>query len=156
MAGRPRDLNVPGDTETGYLGGMALSAPLGWWDSGLGAGLPDDAAVLVGSRDLDAAEKEHVRAGRVRLVAPGPGLGERVAEAVAGRPVYLHLDCDVLEPGIVRTDYAVPDGLSLADLHDCAGAVAAGRVVGVEIGEYEGPGRADLGELLDALAPVLV
>jgi len=32
---------------------------------------------------------------------------------------------------------------------------AAGGLVGVEIGEYEGPGSADVDELLDALAPVL-
>src|SRR5690606_15495336 len=47
------DLNVPADTGTGYLGGMALSGPLGWWDSGLGAGLPAEQAILVGARDLD-------------------------------------------------------------------------------------------------------
>lgn len=149
------DLNVPQDTQTGYLGGMALSAPLGWWDSGLGAGLTDGSAVLVGSRDLDAAEQEHVRGGRIRLIAPGHGLGDRVAEAVAGRRVYFHLDCDVLEPGIVATDYVVPHGLSLQDLHDVATAVAASTLLGVEIGEYEGPASADVGALLDALAPVL-
>ncbi len=149
------DLNGPSDTETGYLGGMALSGPLGWWESGFGAGLAANGAALVGARDLDAAEVEHVRAGRVALVAPGPDLGARVTEAIAGRPVYLHLDCDVLEPGIVSTDYAVPNGLSLQDLHECATAVAAGGLVGVEIAEYEGPGSADVDELLDALAPVL-
>jgi len=147
------DLNVPSDTETGYLGGMALSGPLGWRDSGFGAGLAANGAALVGARDLDAAEVEQVRAGRVALVAPGPDLGARVTEAIAGRPVYLHLDCDVREPGIVSTDYAVPNGLSLQDLHECATAVAAGGLVGVEIGEYEGPGSAGVNELLDALAP---
>lgn len=148
------DLNRPPDTQTGYLGGMALSAPLGWWDTGLD-GPAIAGAVLVGARDLDPAEAEHVRAGRVALVTPGPDLGARVADAVAGRPIYFHLDCDVLEPGIVRTDYAVPNGLSLPDLHECATAVAAGSLVGVEIGEYEGPASAGLDELLDALAPVL-
>ncbi|GAB3313115.1 hypothetical protein GCM10027298_38540 [Epidermidibacterium keratini] len=54
------DINVPADSPTGYLGGMALSGPLGWWDSGFGAGLPATQAILVGSRDLDAAEQERV------------------------------------------------------------------------------------------------
>jgi len=46
--------------------------------------------------------------------------------------------------------------LSLQDLHECATAVAAGGdLVGVEIGEYEGPDSAGVEELLDALAPVL-
>lgn len=148
------DLNVPSDTTTGYLGGMALSGPLGWWDSGLGAGLPTEQAVLVGSRDLDPAEREHVDAGRVALVAAGPGLGERLAAAVAGRPVYFHLDCDVLEPGLVATDYRVPDGLSLDDLRSCAQALSASELVGAEIGELEGEGTASVEELLDALDPL--
>ncbi len=147
------DLNGPADTQTGYLGGMALSGPLGWWDTGF-AGPAVAGAIVVGARDLDPAEAEHVRAERVVLVTPGPDLGARVADAVHGRPVYFHLDCDVLEPGIVRTDYTVPNGLSLADLNECAAAVAA-NLVGVEIGEYEGPASAGLDELLEALAPVL-
>jgi arginase len=149
------DINVPGDSQTGYLGGMALSGPMGWWDSGLGAGLPNRHAVLVGARDLDPAEAEHIRAGRVALVEPGPGIGDRLAEAIAGRPVYLHVDCDVLEPGIVSTEYGVPGGLTLDDLHDCAVTVSSGRVVGLEIAEYEGAGSAGPEELLDALQPVL-
>lgn len=147
------DLNAPADTQTGYLGGMALSGPLGWWDTGFD-GPAVAGAVLVGARDLDPAEAEHVRAGRLVLVPPGPELGARVADAVAGRPVYFHLDCDVLEPGIVRTDYTVANGLSLPDLHECAAAVVD-DLVGVEIGEYEGPASSGLDELLDALAPVL-
>lgn len=51
------DLNTPSTTTTGYLGGLALSGPLGWWDSGLGSGVSDDNAVLVGARDVDEAEK---------------------------------------------------------------------------------------------------
>lgn len=149
------DINVPGDSQTGYLGGLALSGLMGWWDSGLGAGLRSDHAILVGSRDLDPAEAEHVDSGRVLLVPPGPGIGARLAEEIAGRPVYLHLDCDVFQPGLVATDYTVPDGLTLDDVHDCAVAVSSGRVVGVEIAEYEGPGSAGPSELLDALEPIL-
>lgn len=149
------DINVPEDTPTGYLGGMAFSGPLGWWDSGLGSGLKDEQAVLVGARDLDDAEYEHVHSGRVALVPPGPSIGKRLAEAVRGRPVYVHLDCDVLEPGIVKTDYNVPKGLTLGDLHECATALTAGPLVGVEIAEYEGRGKVGPDELLDALQPLL-
>jgi arginase family enzyme len=147
------DINVPGDTKSGFLGGMALSGPLGWWDSGLGAGLGQ--AVLVGARDLDPAEVEHVRSGRIDLVELGPDLGDRLAAVIAGRPVYFHLDCDVLEPGLFETDYQVPDGLSLEGLHECAEAVARSEVIGVEVGEFEGEGRATADELIAALAPLL-
>lgn len=150
------DLNVPGTSPTAFLGGMALSGPLGWWDTGLGAGLPVDQAVLVGARDLDPAEQEHLDAGTVAAVPVGPDLGQRLAEALAGRPAYLHVDCDVLEPGIVRTDYSVPDGLTLDDLAACAAALAQSEVVGVEIGEYEGDAARTAADLVDALDPIWV
>lgn len=149
------DINTPPDTATGYLGGMALSGPLGWWDSGLGAGLPAGQAVLVGARDLDPAEADHVRSGRIALVPPGEGIGGRVAEAIAGRPVYLHVDCDVHEPGVFATDYEVPGGLSLDDLGACAAALAASEVIGIEVAEYEGDGAATADDLVAMLSPVL-
>ncbi len=149
------DLNTPADSASGYLGGMALSGPLGWWDSGLGAGPPASRAVLVGARDLDPAESAHVAAGRVDLVLPGPHLAERLADAVGGRPVSVHVDCDVLEPGLVATDYAVPAGLSLEDLHACAESLAGSEVVALEVGEYEGDAAATATDLVDALAPLV-
>jgi arginase len=149
------DINVPGDTKTGYLGGMALSGPLGWWDSGLGAGLAPGHAILVGSRDLDPAEIAHVHGGRVDLVELGPDLDDRLSASIADRPVYFHLDCDVMEPGLFQTDYMVPEGLSLDGLRECAEAVAKHEVLGVEVGEFEGDGRATADDLIAALAPML-
>lgn len=150
------DINVPEDTGTGYLGGMAFSAPLGWWDSGLGAGLPAQQAVLVGSRDIDPPERARIDAGAPVLVGCGAGVGDRLAEAVGDRPVYVHLDCDVLQPGLVATDYHVPDGLSLDDLRECARALAGHDVVGVEIAEFEGPATLTAADLVAALRPILV
>ncbi|MFB8241511.1 arginase family protein [Kitasatospora purpeofusca] len=149
------DINVPADTTTGYLGGLALSGPLGWWDSGLGAGLPEQQAILVGARDLDPAEVEHVTAGRVTLVPPGRALDERLADALRGRPAYLHVDCDVMEPGLFATDYTVPGGLGLEDLHACAKVLAASAPVGVEIAEFEGDGSATADDLVAAIEPLL-
>lgn len=37
---------------TGYLGGMALSGPLGWWDTGLGDGLPETRYLVAALRPL--------------------------------------------------------------------------------------------------------
>jgi arginase len=84
------DLNTPESTTTDYLGGLALSGPVGMWQSGLGSG---------------------------------------------DRPVYFHLDCDVLEPGLVPTDYRVPNGLSLDELSGVARRLAENAVVGVEVAE---------------------
>jgi hypothetical protein len=93
-------------------------------------------------------------------------------EAISGPETYrrpmpprqlstlLHLDCDVLEPGIVPTEYRVPGGLSLADLHSVCGVVAEHEVIGVEIAEFQSAWAPDGNEaspveLLDAMQPLL-
>ena len=154
------DLNTPDDSDTGYLGGMALSGPLGLWDSGLGAGLAADRAVLVGARDLDPPERDRVAQGAVTFVGVGPDMAEELGRVVAGRPVYVHVDCDVLDAGTVPTDYRVPGGPSLSDLRDCLSVLARSEVVGVEVGELESaPDEADppsyVTVLLDVLEPLL-
>ncbi|MCZ2820746.1 arginase family protein [Modestobacter sp. VKM Ac-2977] len=152
------DLNTPATSGTGYLGGLALSGPAGLWDSGLGAGLSPADIVLVGARDIDPPEQLLLQGTPITHIAPGPDLATRLQEAIADRPVYVHLDCDVLEPGIVPTDYQVPGGLSLADLHAAAEVLATRPVLGVEIGELEAaPGDTPTGlaALVDALDPLL-
>lgn len=148
------DINTPENTATGYLGGLALAGPLGLWDSGLGAGLAMEHTILAGVRDIYPPGAGLLDTTELTLVAPGPDFGERLGRAVDGRPVYIHIDCDVLDPGTVPTDYRVPGGLTLADLHDAATAVAGSRVVGIEIGQLEtATGEEDLAPLLDALEP---
>ena len=154
------DCNQPAHSTTGYLGGMVLTAAAGVWDSGLGQGLDLADVVLVGARDLDPSEIALIAAGGPRLVAAGPEIGQRLAEAIGDRPVYVHLDCDVLEPGLAPTEYSVAGGLSFADLREACAVLARNRVVGLEIAEFENvfaktgqPG--DVGALLDALAPLL-
>lgn len=150
------DVNTPETTTTGYLGGLALSAPLGLWGSGLGAGLAAGNAILAGVRDVDPPETELIDATALTLVPPGSGFAERLDRAVAGRPVYVHIDCDVLEPDIVPTDYRVPGGLTLAELDAAATALGRSHVVGLEIAELETrEGEENLVPLLDALAPLL-
>lgn len=154
------DLNTPESTTTGYLGGLAYSGPLGLWDSGLGSGLAAGNAVLVGARDLDPAEQELIDAGGVALVKVGSSMADDLRDVVAGRPVYVHIDCDVLDAGAVPTDYLVPDGLSLADLRAASEVLAESEVVGLEVGELESapdphtPPTYVTG-LLEALEPLL-
>lgn len=154
------DLNTPETTSTGYLGGLALSGPLGLWQSGLGNGLSIRNVVLAGVRDIDPPELDLIKDEAVSLVPPGPDFAARLASAIAGRPVYMHLDCDVLEPGQVPTDYHVPGGLPMSDLAAASAVVAASEVIGLEIAEYQNawepdgpPASPDV--LLDALMPVI-
>lgn len=159
------DLNTPGDTTTGYLGGLAFSGPLGMWDSGLDSGLAARNAVLIGARDLDTPEQLLVDNGTVALVPVGPAMADQLGGIIAGRPVYVHIDCDVLDVGIVPTDYRVPGGMTLDQLRACAEVIAHGEIVGLEIGELEtadpapGPpgadGREPARSITAALEPLL-
>lgn len=154
------DLNTPDVTTTGYLGGLALAAPAGLWDSGLGAGLGLDRIILVGQRDLDPFEEELIERHAIPHIKPQDDLAATLEKAIAGRPVYVHLDCDVLNPGIVPTDYVHEGGLSLDDLRCCCEVIARHDVVGIEIAEFQNSWTQD-GEavspepLLDSLEPIL-
>jgi len=155
------DINTPASSATGYLGGLALSGPMGWWDSGLGSGVTPANVVLGGARDLDPFERRLIDDGVVRHVPVGPGLLDDLDAAVGDRPVYFHLDCDVLDPGLVPTDYRVRNGLSFDELRGVANRLADNTIVGVEVAEFEGA-WAETGEpgdprsLLDALSPLVV
>ncbi|MBC8024430.1 MAG: arginase family protein [Steroidobacteraceae bacterium] len=153
------DSNLPTSHADPYLGGMVISGAAGLWDSGLGGGLDLTKVLLVGARDLDPDEQRLIAEGKLRHLPVCPDLPARLREAIAGRAVYVHLDCDVLDPGIVPTEYAVAGGLTLEDLRAVAEVVAEHPVVGVEIAEFEShfadgrPGNA--APLIDALAPLL-
>ncbi len=154
------DCHAPETTTSGYLGGMVLSAAAGRWSSGLGVGLDLSSLVLVGARDIDPPEARLIAASGAVLVAPGPDLAARLAKALSGRPAYVHLDCDVLQPGLAPTEYRVDGGLSFADLREAMAALAATRPVGVEIAEFEDrwadDGRpASPDDLVAALEPLL-
>lgn len=154
------DLNTPENTTTGYLGGLAYSGPLGLWDSGLGSGLSPSNAVLVGARDIDPSEQELIDDGAVALVKVGADMADDLDRVVAGRPVYVHIDCDVLDAGTVPTDYLVPGGMTLEDLRATAEVLAKSQVVGIEIGELESTTDPNtlttyVTHLLDALEPLL-
>ena len=49
----------------------------------------------------------------------------------------MHLDCDVLNPGIVPTDYVHEGGLSLDDLRICCEVIAEHPFAGIEIAEFQ-------------------
>jgi arginase family enzyme len=127
------DFNTPETTQSGFLGGMCLAAACGLWSDGR----VDPARVhMVGVRDLDEDEREVVARAGVRMGVPRHG------------PVYVHLDCDVLDPTVHRAQFPVPGGMALEGL----GGLLAGlgdRVVGMEVTALEDPSLAPaIAELL--------
>jgi arginase len=126
------DFNTPHTTPSGFLGGMCLAAACGRWShpelDGWGT-VPPDRVHYVGVRDLDADEREEVAAAGVRIGVPPHG------------PVYVHLDCDVLDPSILPSQFPAPGGLNVEGLR----ALLAGlgdRSVGIEVTALEDPAHA--------------
>jgi arginase len=116
--------------------------------------------VLVGARDIDPAERALIDAGAPQLVAPGANLTARLRAAIGNSPVYIHIDCDVLDPGTVPTEYSAPGGLSLSDLRSACATLAGNEIIGLEVAELEATGKVseDIAcamKLLDALQPLL-
>lgn len=112
--------------------------------------------ILVGIRDIDPPEREVIDRLGITVVPPGPDLPGRLDSAIAGRPVYIHFDCDVLEPGIVPLDYEVPGGPGLETIRGAAEVIGRHELVGIEIGEFEAarPAESEPVPLVDALEPV--
>jgi arginase len=115
------DFNTPDTSPSGFLGGMCLAAACGVWSDGR----VDPARVhMVGVRDLDEDEREVVARAGVRMGVPHHG------------PVYVHLDCDVLDPAVHASQFPVPGGLGLDALRGLLAALD-GRVVGIEVTALE-------------------
>lgn len=120
------DFNTAATTLTGFLGGMPLAMISGRGDQTLmqsvGAHLLlDDDIILADARDLDPME---------RALLKGTGIHHlhTVAEVLDAipphRPVYVHLDFDVLNPADAPAmRYSVPGGPSLAELVSLANAL---------------------------------
>jgi len=71
-----------------------------------------------------------------REVVPPPHL----REALAGRPLYLSVDVDVLDPAVVPgTGNPEPDGCTYADLITALRVLESGQIVGLDLVEVSPP-----------------
>ncbi|MEO7260493.1 MAG: arginase family protein [Jatrophihabitantaceae bacterium] len=152
------DFNTPETTDTGYLGGMVLSAACGLWDSGHGAGLRPQQAILIGARDIDRAERDMLRTAGVRIIPPAQATAENILKAIDGSRVWIHIDWDVLEPGFVPADYQVPDGMLPAQIRAIFESIPPAQILGVELAEFNAPADDDsvdkaVSIILDMVAP---
>lgn len=131
------DFNTPATTASGYLGGMVVSAACGLWDSGHGAGLNPAQVVIVGGRDIDPDERMLLDQHGVTVLSPDESSPERIAEIVAGRDVWIHVDWDLLEPGYIPAAHRVDAGLLPHQIAAIFAALDPARVLGVELAEFE-------------------
>jgi arginase len=126
------DFNTPETTPSGFLGGMCLGAACGRWDAGWPETVDPAAVHYLGVRDLDPGEKVEVEQAGVQTGVPDAG------------PVYVHLDCDGIDPEVMPVQFPVPGGLSLDEVRDTLARLAAdGRLVGIEVTALEDPSMAE-------------
>lgn len=113
------EFNTPDTTRSAFLDGMGLTVATGRSWSAMAreivgfTPLPDENVVLVGTRDLDAAEREALGKSFISVVSPDAldSVGARVAvgralERVDGRVsrLYVHIDVDVFDERVVPSN----------------------------------------------------
>ena len=162
------DFNTPETTVGGFLDGMALATVVGRCWTSLTASVPGFASVdeanvvLVGARDLDAAEADLLGASRITRVRVEEGADRLEGELEAlGRRVdrlYVHVDLDVLDASEGRANaYAGGRGLSRTELLGAIGSasrhcrVAAAAITAYDP-SYDAEGRIALTAIDVALA----
>jgi arginase len=141
------DMNTPETSPSGAFHGMILRTLQGEGPADLvpKPALRPDQVAMVGTRELDPAEADHIQRTGIG------GLSTVDEDAV----VYVHVDLDVLD-GISSVCYPVPDGLSPAALTEAVAALAARHeIAGLAITEYAPSARQDE-EMLRQLVPELV
>lgn len=134
------DFNTPETIPSGYFDGMPLAIATGraYQDLRRSIGnsepVPDSHVLVVGVRDLDPAEAGVLHASEVQVVTSSelrtvgirnallPAL-DRLAQPVSA--VYLHLDIDVLDPGVAPgVNFPTPDGILVEQAEEIIGLVA--------------------------------
>jgi arginase len=131
------DLNTPGSSTTGFVGGMPFAVIVGWWGDeqraacGFG-GLAEERCALVGARDLDPGEASMLAGSRI---VASDGVAEAIAAIPGDTPLIVHLDGDVLDPSVAPgVDVPAPDGWSVERLRDEIAVIAAtGRLVAISL-----------------------
>jgi arginase len=123
------DFHTPETTDSGFFDGGALAMTVGDCWAGLCATvagfepMPAERVVLAGVRDIEPAERRRLDASD--LIELGPDeIGRLAAMLPPAERTSLHIDLDVLDPAFgLANQYAVPPGISPADLLDAVRAV---------------------------------
>jgi arginase len=136
------DINTPETTTSGFLDGTGLAAALGLCWRALAATVPGFEPVratdtyLLGVRDLDPPEAELAERSGITTLATDAlpaTLGASLTSASLDDAVaYVHVDLDAMDPAAVGRANAlpVPGGLTVSQLTDTIGAIAARLPVG--------------------------
>ena len=134
------DFNTPETTPSGFLGGMPLAMAVGRGEQTIveGVGLdpiPEKKLILTDARDLDPGEREAVQGSAVRHL---PQVETLLEMALPAGPLYVHFDCDVLDPAEVpAVHYPATGGPSAETLRRVFRRLAqTERVVAVSLSSW--------------------
>lgn len=110
------DFNTWETSPSGFIGGMPLAMLVGRGEQTIANALgmksqPENRVLLTDARDLDPDERKAVESSQVHHVPQIDNLPW--PDEWAGSPVYVHVDCDVVNPGEVpAVPYPVSGGPS--------------------------------------------
>jgi arginase len=155
------DFNTWKTTPSGFLGGMPLAMLVGRGDQTMVNGVKlnpilEEKVILTDARDLDPGEREAVAGSAIRHLQRVEALLEM---GLPAGPLYVHFDCDVLDPQEVpAVSYPAPGGPSVETLRRVFGRLAGtGRVIAVSFSSWapdldqDGHSQTVCLELLDEL-----
>jgi arginase len=96
------DFNTPAISVSGYLAGMSLAMLTGRAPEPISERLglrpvPDEHAVLIDARDLDAAERDALEGSGIRRLAADPETLRVALNELSAGDVYLHVDVDIID-----------------------------------------------------------
>ena len=146
------DLNTPGTSSSGNVHGMPLAALLGYGDKALAHIAGEKPAVrssdlaLIGLRDLDQAERNHIRKWNLNAFTMR-SLDERGVRAVLEEAIaiatrdtagiWISFDMDVIDPAEAPgVGTAVPGGMTYREAHLAMEMFAdTGKIVGIDMVE---------------------
>jgi arginase len=143
------DFNTWETTPSGFLGGMPLAMLVGRGEQTLvnAVGLhplPENQVILVGGRDLDPEEKQALEGSGVHHLTD---IGSLLNHPLLARPLYIHLDTDILDPQEAPAmNYLAPGGPSGAGLQALFRSLArTGKIMAVSLSSWnpglDGDGR---------------
>jgi arginase family enzyme len=120
---------------------MCLAGACGRWAPGLTEPAFDaERLVLAGVRELDSDERVLLEASGATLLGPTLETLVGLVNALDSRPVYVHLDLDVLDPEVMPAHFPSPGGLPPEKLYDLLEAVSDEcELVGIEVTCFPAP-----------------
>jgi arginase len=153
------DFNTPDTTESGFLGGMVLSALVDRWRAPIGVELgsfPEDRVVLAGVNALDPPEADLLDSSAVAVLAADEFDGRTLMCALDEAPVFVHLDLDVVDPRILPPEYPTGCGLTPSDVGEALTQATRGRrLIGFEVTGLRGGDDALVELAWPAVAPLV-